>query len=73
MYFLALLNTKVTTAVMDILNPTMNHTLEDMKKIPIVFFDEEKISEISKECISLSKSDWDSFETSWNFKRHPLI
>lgn len=31
------------------------------------------IRELAEANILLSKSDWDSFETSWDFKRHPLV
>lgn len=72
-FFLALLNSKIGTMLMNTMNPTINNTLEDMKKIPIVIKRESEINNLAKECIITSESDWDSFETSWDFKKHPLI
>ena len=73
MYFLALLNTKIATEIMRALNPTINNTLEDMKKIPVILSQEDAVEKLTKDCIYNAKCDWDSFETSWDFKRHPLV
>lgn len=52
----------------------MNYELDHLKKIPIIITDKkEYIDNIVKECIDLSKADWDSFETSWDFEEHPLV
>jgi hypothetical protein len=58
-----------------LLNPTINIQIKDIKNIPILF-DENNITKveiIEKENVNISKTDWDSFETSWNFKKHPLL
>lgn len=74
-YVLGLLNSKVAQAFIKILNPTMTTQVGDMTRIPVkissVYFDE--ITKLANQCIDLSKEDWDSFETSWGFKTHPLI
>ena len=46
-----------------------------IKSLPIIIENYEKnaVSELSQENIALSKNDWDSFETSWDFTRHPFI
>ncbi len=67
---LALLNSKVVENLIIILNPTLNVTPMIVKKFPYL---EADVDNIVKGCISLSKADWDSFETSWNFRRHPLL
>ena len=67
---LALLNSKVVEYLIPILNPTLNVTPIIVKKLPYADID---VSRIAKECISTSKADWDSFETSWDFKKHPLV
>ena len=74
-YFLALCNTPVVDAYMKIIAPTINYQAGDIAKIPVIFKQEcnEQITALVKENISFSKSDWDAFETSWDFKKHPLI
>ena len=73
MFFLALLNAKIGGLVMGAINPTINNTLEDMKKIPVIFDSEAEISTMAKECVRISEVDWNSYETSWDFKRNPLV
>lgn len=69
---LAFLNSKIAAELIALLNPTLNVTPMVVKKLP--FTDKHiKISELSKENISLSRADWDAFETSWDFKEHPII
>lgn len=74
-YVLGLLNSKVAQAFIKILNPTMTTQVGDMTRIPVkisyTYFDE--ITELVNQCIELSKEDWDSFETSWGFEKHPLV
>lgn len=75
-YLLALCNTKVTMKVLEIIAPTINYQCGDIANIPVIFEEkkeEEDIDEMVKECIQISKNDWDTFEISWDFKRHPLI
>lgn len=67
-------NSKVTTHFLNLMNPTINIMPEDIRGLPCV--KNENISSITeKVCtnIEISKNDWDSFETSWDFKKHPLI
>ena len=56
-------------------SPTLDFKVGDVIQIPFVDRknDEEKVTGFSRDCVSLSKSDWDSFETSWDFKKHPLV
>ena len=75
-YFFGLLNSPISDMLMKIINPTINNTLEDMKKIPILFATEELKETIKNYClknIDISKIDWDQYETSWDFKKNPLI
>lgn len=72
---LALLNSKVSMTYLDFISPTLDFKVGDIILIPF----KKKIDEyydvliLIRENISISKSDWDSFETSWDFKTHPLI
>lgn len=74
-YFLALCNTPVVDAYMKIIAPTINYQAGDIAKIPVIFKQEcnEQVTALVKENISFSKSDWDAFETSWDFTKHPLV
>lgn len=74
-YYIGSLCSGVTFSYLQALDPTMSFTNGDLVRIPMVE-DETKIDAVTslvKECIECSKKDWDSFETSWNFQRHPLI
>ena len=74
-YVMALCNSKVAMEFLSFLAPTMDYSAGSIGKVPIII-DDTKASEITnlvKECISITKDDWDAFETSWNFRRHPLI
>jgi hypothetical protein len=71
---LGFLNTKIVDQLLTILNPTLNCTPQSMKKLPFPLINgRSKIEGIVLSNINLSRTDWDSFETSWDFKRHPLI
>lgn len=74
-YYIGLLCSVVTFEFLKVLNPTMSFTNNDLVRIPYI---EEKdkalaVIEFVDLNIILSKTDWDSFETSWDFKRHPLL
>ena len=73
-YVLGFLNSSVSQKCIKILNPTITTQVGDMARIPVIL-DEEKRTEIIERvsfCIDTSKNDWNSFETSWDFKKHPL-
>lgn len=73
---LAFLNSKLNEVMVSLLNPTLNVTPIIVKKLPYTLLDKDKIATIESEVkqnISLSKSDWDAFETSWDFTKHPLV
>ena len=61
--------------ILHITNPTINVQAVDVARLPIIKDEGKKsqVEELVKENIALSKDDWDSFETSWDFKRHPLV
>lgn len=75
LYILAFMNSIVCAAILKILSPTINFNVGDIAKLPINVSKGERASveEITSDCIILSKNDWDSFENSWDFQRHPLI
>ena len=72
-YLTGLMCSKISTIIMAAQNPTMNFQVGNVAAIPVIFCDKEMINSIAKDNISISTKDWDSFETSWDFQRHPLI
>ena len=71
---LAFLNSKVAEELIALLNPTLNVTPMVVKKLPFTDLAmAEKVSPIVEDNIKLCKEDWDAFETSWDFTRHPFI
>lgn len=75
MYILALMNSSIVQSVLKILNPTINMQAGDISAIPVIDAKEKKeqLSGLAKDCLAISKEDWDCFETSWNFTTHPLV
>lgn len=71
-YLLAFINSCVSKSILSILSPTLNYNAGDMGNIPIIFSDAVNKSGLCNKCIEISKNDWDAFETSWDFKKHPL-
>ena len=73
-YLLALCNTKLVADVLKIIAPTIHCQCGDVANIPVIEDDTKAFNIESKvdENINISKFDWDSFETSWDFKKHPL-
>ena len=74
-FVLAYINSKVGDYFLNILNPTMSFQSGNIGALPVVEHVnvKEKIDILCNENILISKSDWDSFETSWDFAEHPLV
>lgn len=72
-FMLGFLNSKVAMLAFQFIAPTMNLTAGNMNKLPIIYQDSKVVNVLVKQNISLSKSDWDAFETSWDFTKHPLL
>lgn len=72
-YALGLLNSKVFLVVAKALNPTLNFQVKDICSLPLVISCLDVINSTVDKCIDISQVDWDSFETSWDFKTHPLL
>lgn len=71
---IAYLNSSAASVMLHIINPTVNCNAGVVSRLPLLGLgQEERVSSIAESNIEMSRADWDSFETSWNFKRHPLI
>lgn len=73
LYLLGLLNSKVTMQLLEVLAPSLNFEGGQISSIPVIEQHSDKVESIVKNNISVSHIDWDVFETSWDFKRHPLV
>ena len=74
-YILAFLNSIVTTYYLMFLSPTVTVNAGEIGRLPVVSDEAAKhtVEPVSEICVSETKKDWDAFETSWDFKRHPLV
>ncbi|TCO76509.1 BREX-1 system adenine-specific DNA-methyltransferase PglX [Marinisporobacter balticus] len=77
-YFLiALLCSKVTYVYLMILNPTLNFQPGNIAMLPVLFPEDEaikvEIDYLARACIHISKNDWDAYEHSWDFQKHPFL
>ena len=68
-------NSKIALEILRILAPTINFQAGDIGRLPIVDYGKHsnQICNLVTDNVSESKSDWDSYETSWDFKRHPMV
>ncbi|ARF16731.1 BREX-1 system adenine-specific DNA-methyltransferase PglX [Sporosarcina ureae] len=75
-YFIGFLCSKIANHFVRIINPTIAIQAESVAKIPIILSDKEIIESINikvESLIQISKDEWDSYEFSWGFKKHPLM
>ena len=72
-YLLGLLSSNTVLSFTSILSPTMSFEVGQISNIPFLSKPSEKIDNLVKNCITVAKDDWDSFETSWDFQQHPLV
>ena len=73
---LAYSNSSLFSFVLQLFNSTMHCQVGDVARVPYLApaaADKQHISDLSQRSLDASKADWDSFETSWDFKRHPLV
>ena len=74
-YLLAFMNTKVMQKFLDIYCTGLHYSSGSVGIVPYLMDNSvrEEIEDLSSECVDQAKIDWDSFETSWDFQRHPLV
>ena len=74
LYLLGFMNSKVADALLQILSPSMGFESGYLRKLPLIISENaNEINSIVERNIDYARADWDSFETSWDFKRHPLV
>lgn len=74
-YIAAFMCSKIAGVILSLLNPTLTFQVVDVANLPVIFqqSNELAIENIVDKCYKISKSDWDAFETSWDFTKHPLL
>ena len=74
-YLLGLLNSKYVEKIAALIAPTINFSNGVAGCIPVIINNSKKVNveRLVNQNVALSRADWDSFETSWDFKKHPLI
>lgn len=72
-YIIGILNSKISKECLLAQNPTLNFQPGNVSKIPVIMEEENDVEKVVENLISICKIDWDSFETSWDFIKHPLI
>ena len=72
-YILGFLSTYVSHSILEFIAPTLSFQIQDIKTIPLIVQNENYITDIVNENISISRSDWDAHETSWDFQRNELL
>lgn len=74
-YLTGLLNSKITSYILNVLSPTLGFESGYVKKLPVLKDEllSTKASTLSRECIEIAKIDWDALEVSWHFVRHSFV
>ncbi len=73
-YLLGYCNSNVAQHILKATAPTLNYEVGQISNLPIICTNKnEEIIKIVNQNIEISRFDWDAFETSWDFKKHPLI
>lgn len=71
-YALGLLNSKIYIIISELLNPTLNNQVKDIRSMPVRRVRMSEINGLVDQAIAISKKDWDNFENSWDFANNPL-
>lgn len=72
-YILGLLNSNLFFEIVKLFNPTLNFQVKDIRSMPLVIEKKELINGIVEKCCDISNNDWNDYETSYNFEKHPFI
>lgn len=75
LYVLGFTNSHVSNHILNFINPTLNYGAGSVSQLPLIYDKQivKSVNIVTEKLVSISKNDWDSFETSWNFSVLPLI
>ena len=72
-FLMAFLQSKCTRYYLSVLSPTLNLQAGEIRNLPLLYINSEKITSFVQDSVTISKSDWDAHETSWDFQRNELL
>ena len=74
-YYLGYLNSKACSIALNVISPTLNFNESHIGSLPVIYDASQKKAVDALVCVNIdiSKIDWNSFETSWDFSVHPLV
>lgn len=72
-YILGFMNSSIVNALLMVVSPTIDYHEGPLGRLPIKVGKRDDVNMIVAQNIKISKAEWDSFETSWNFIKHPLL
>ena len=72
-FVLAFLLSTVCRYILSITNATITTQAGNIRDLPLIFGNRTVVSSLSDDSVSIEKNDWDAYETSWDFKRNPLV
>src|SRR5690606_30043638 len=72
-YLLALLNSNLKKVLIESIAPTLNYEVGQLSNVPVIINNDSSYESLVDNNISISKKDWDSRETSWDFEQSPLL
>ena len=72
-YLLAYLNSIVAQYYLNAINMTLHYLVGNISNLPVTYLKNERVDVLTKKNVDISSADWDSYETSWDFKRHPMV
>ncbi len=72
-YLLGLTNSTSAQCLLEAMSPTLNREAGHLAALPVVRCRETEVIELAERLVELARADWDSYETSWDFKQHPLM
>jgi len=74
-FLVGLMCSKIANCFLQTLNPTLTFQVVDIGNLPVIISENSKkpVEKVVKASIEYAKTDWDSVETSWDFKRHPML
>ena len=71
-YSIGVLNSRIFEVVSNMLNPTLNFQVKDIRSMPIIFGRKAEVDKLVERNIEIAKDDWNSFEISYGFLNHPF-
>lgn len=72
-YVFGSINSKPIQSMLNILCPTMDYSVGPVSRVPFVYREDINVDSLVEDCIQMCKEDWDAYETSWDFQRHPFL